>query len=254
MNPASRLPLAFQGELHDIYLVNFTVDPQDLLNRFGPLPKPFKPRLRNGRALISMVDVHLRNMRVQSKWLPFRFHYQHVAFRLLLEDGSWTDDHDRNGIFFLKSFTNRPLIATGGNWLTNFNFQTARIDNYPGGMRLHDGSHFIAYNVDGPLPPNDPTAASTATVGRIDRAYAIEKDQIWETRILRERWPLQSMHCNHFSTDFFQDARLESVHKVAVPIAYTWLPPRLVAAIHTPAPATAAPKGVSLSGTSATPA
>lgn len=232
----SRLPLAFQGELHDIHLVNFSVDPLDLLARFGPLPKPLKPRLVNGRALISMVDVQLRNMRSTSRWIPFRFHYQHVAFRLLVEDDSFTDSPEHNGIYFLQSFTNRPMIETGGNLLTHFNFQTAQIQNFASGLRLNTGDKFIAYDIDGPLDKADQPAALTDTIARIDRAYAVESNEVWETRILREAWPLQAMHCNHFATNFFATARLEAVHKVVTPIDYIWLSPRKVTVAGTPEP------------------
>lgn len=234
----SRLPFAFQGELHDIHLVNFSVDPLDLLARFGPLPKPLKPRLVNGRALISMVDVQLRNMRATSRWIPFRFHYQHVAFRLLVEDSGYTDDPARNGIYFLKSFTNRPMIETGGNLLTHFNFQTAHIQNFASGLRLDTDDNFVAYDIDGPIDQAHLPTAITDTVARIDRAYAVESAALWETRILRDAWPLQAMHCNHFATNFFSSARLEAVHKVVSPIDYTWLAPRKIewAAAQTPLP------------------
>lgn len=231
MNPATRLPFAIRGELHDIHLINFSVDPLELLHRFGPLPKPLKPRLHEGRALISMVDVQLRKMRAATWWLPFRFSYQHVAFRLLVEDESFTDTPDRNGIFFLKSFTNRPMITAGGNRLTNFNFQTAHIDNFTSGMRLSTDENFIAYDIDGPLSETTHPTRITEVISRIDRAYAVEEAAIWETRILRDRWPLRPMHCNHFSTNFFNSARLEAVHKVPEPIPYTWLPPRKLARV-----------------------
>lgn len=224
----SRLPLAFRGELHDIHLVNFSVDPLDLLARFGPLPKPLRPRLVNGRALISMVDVHLRNMRATSRWIPFRFHYQHVAFRLLVEDSSFTDNPARNGIYFLKSFTNRPIIATGGNLLTHFNFQTALFENVAAGLRVDADDKFVTYAIDGPLDKAHQPTEITDTIARIDRAYAVESAEVWETRILREAWPLQAMHCNHFATNFFSSARLEAVYKVPMPIDYTWLAPRKV--------------------------
>lgn len=244
MTPATRLPFAFKGELHDIHLVNFSVDPLELLARFGPLPKPIVPRLHQGRALISMVDVHLRNMRAASRWLPFRFHYQHVAFRLLVEDQAYSESPEHNGIYFLKSFTDRSLITTGGNLLTHFNFQTAKIDNYASGMHLQTDEHQISYDIDGPLSASAQPSVLTDTVGRIDRAYAVEKDVLWETRILRDRWPLQAMHCNHFSTDFFKSARLEGVHKVVEPIHYTWMPPRKIAVVATHRVANAAPLGV----------
>ena len=239
-----KIPLEFKGDLTDIYLVNFSVLPEELEARFGPLPHPIQPKLFGGRAMISMVDVHLRNMRLSKGWLPFRFHYHHIAFRLLIQDQNWKGDAPCQGIYFLRSFTDRPLIAAGGQLLTHYQFQTAHIEDHPGGLRFSTDQGHLSYNVAGPVAPEAESKTLKALIGSIDRAYAAYEGQVWETKIMREQWPLKAMHCNQFETNFFASARLEGVFKVTEPISYTWLPARPVGQIEQTAQA--APQNVSL--------
>lgn len=55
-----RIPIHYKGELHDVRLINFTVDMDEIK---GKVPSHIKPRDFKGRAMISMVDVKLKNMR-----------------------------------------------------------------------------------------------------------------------------------------------------------------------------------------------
>lgn len=222
MSYLKNLRLQFQGELHEIYLVNFSVDPRELE---GYIPKPIRPKLIDGRALISMVDVRLHNMRSTVPWFPFRFHYQHVAFRVLVEDGQWNQDGIDHGIFFLRSFTNKPLMVWAGNLLTNYNLEGAKLHNYPAGLHLETEDASLHYHVAGPMLVSDPkTQRLQNTIGAIDRAWAVESKELQKTQIVREKWPLQPMNCIRFKTDFFESARLEGVFRVPETIHYTWLP------------------------------
>src|SRR5688572_13724138 len=135
MKKLKNLRLQFKGELHEIHLVNFSVDAAELQYQ---IPAPIKPRIHQGRALISMVDVHLRNMRVGAcgklpilRFLPIQFHYQHIGFRVLVEDAAWNPEHEHKGIFFLSSFTDRAKMVWGGGLLTNYRLEKAELVNHP---------------------------------------------------------------------------------------------------------------------------
>ena len=218
--------LQFQGELHEIHLVNFSVDVEEVASR---LPAPLRPRVSAGRALISMVDVHLRNMRAQSAWLPFRFHYQHIGFRLLIEDAQWNAEHSHKGIFFLDSFTDRPFLAWAGNLVANFRLQPAQLLNYPSGLTVNCGDRHLHYHLAGPvLEENDRLTELKSKIGAIDRAWAVVGDELQKTQIVREKWPLQAMNYVRFETNFFESAKLEGVFRVPETIHYTWLPAETV--------------------------
>ena len=73
MNLLKRLPIHYKGELHDVRLVNFSVPIEEVVEL---VPANINVRNFNGRAMISMVDVKLKNMRPVA--FPFiRFKYRH---------------------------------------------------------------------------------------------------------------------------------------------------------------------------------
>jgi Uncharacterized conserved protein (COG2071) len=222
MSALKNMRLQFTGELHEIHLVNFSVDPAELRDL---IPAPLKLRLVHGRAMISMVDVHLRNMRATSKLFPFRFAYQHIGFRVLIEDARWNAEKSNKGIYFLRSFTERPFMAWAGNLLTNYRLENAELVDFPAGLEMQAGDQFLKYHLAGPdLTPDSKLLELQQTIGAIDRAWAVENHELQKTQIVREKWPLLPMKCTRFSTNFFETARLEGVFKVPEKILYTWLP------------------------------
>lgn len=79
MSLLKRLPIQYRGELHDVRLINFSVAIEEVLQK---VPANIKVKDFNGRAMVSMVDVKLKNMRPVP--FPFvRFNYRHVP------SGSW---------------------------------------------------------------------------------------------------------------------------------------------------------------------
>lgn len=218
--------MQFQGELHDIYLINFSVEAREVADR---IPEPIRPRLQQGRVLISMVDVNLRNMRAKSAWLPFTFNYQHIGFRVLVNDADWNTEHQDKGVYFLDSFTDRPYLIWAGNLLANFRLQQAKFTNYPAGLRLDCGDHFLEYDLCGPnLTPSANILELQTKIGAIDRSWAMEGNALHKTQIVREKWPLQPMNVNRFATNFFESARLEGAFRVTESIHYEWLPAETV--------------------------
>jgi hypothetical protein len=176
-----------------------------------------------------MVDVQLRNMRAMKMWLPFRFHYQHIGFRVLVEDAEWNPEHEHKGVFFLDSFTDKPAIARVERLFSNYKLQRARLINTAAGLRLEHGDRFLEYYLAGPVEaPNEKLEALQAQIGALDRAWAVDGDELKKTQIVREKWPLEPMNCFRFSTNFFETAKLEGVFRVPETIYYNWLSPETV--------------------------
>lgn len=226
--------LQFRGELHDIYLINFSVDAAEVAHR---VPSPIRPAIQNGRVLVSMVDVHLLNMQPDRPRLPLKFNYQHVAFRLLVEDADWNSDHRQHGVYFLDSFTDRPFLAWAGNLFSEFHYHVGHIVNYPEGLRLEAGDRFMEYQLTGPEQHLDePMKHLQSRIGAIDRAWAVVGDSLQKTQIVREHWPLQAMHCTQFATNFFETAQFQGAFRVPEVIHYQWLRPEVVSSLATEYP------------------
>ena len=123
MSLLKRIPIHYKGELHDVRLINFSVEMEEVLDKIPPM---IKIRNFGGRAMISMVDVKLKNMRPAGMPL-LHFNYRHLAFRLLIDDSR--NNHGVNkGIFFFRSFTDKPFIVFGGTLMTDYNLETAKIE------------------------------------------------------------------------------------------------------------------------------
>ncbi len=227
MSFLKNLRLQFSGDLHEIYLINFSVEAAELR---GLLPEPIRPSIKDGRAMISMVDVRLLNMRAKSKLIPFKFHYQHIGFRVLVEDAQWNPENSNKGIYFLRSFTDNPTMTWAGNMFANYRLENAKLINSPSGLRLTSGDQFLEYHLTGPVfEPDHKSKQLKETIGAIDRAWAVEDHELQKTQIMREKWPLQAMNCLRFETNFFETARFEGAFRVTEMIHYTWLPAETVA-------------------------
>lgn len=216
------IPIKYLGELHDIVLVNFSVDPEEIRPY---LPAPLKLKTFRGRALFSMVNVKLKRMRMEK--LPgVKFAYQHIGFRLLLDDRAYHNHEEAKGIFFYKSFTDRPLMVLGGSLLTDYQLDGAELWNHKSDLDLRYKDKFLSYELDlsDTQPTVDPELRSV--VGAIDRAYTIRNKQAYKTQIVREKWPLEPVTCTKFHTNFFKSAKLEGVFRVPEVIYYQWMPPK----------------------------
>jgi hypothetical protein len=221
MNVLKRIPMHYKGELHDVRLINFSVDIDEVQPE---VPLNIKVRNFNGRAMISMVDVKLRNMRPVV--LPFiRFNYRHIAFRLLVEDRQYNNGSDK-GIFFFRSFTNKPLIVTGGRLLTDYNLEEAQIEETDNQVIISQDKNYVKYELDGVGDALNEDLKNI--IGPLDRAYSVLGNTIRVTLIQREKWPLQQIRCTGFENTFFKSAKLEGAFRVLETIYYDWLPPKAI--------------------------
>ncbi len=210
--------MKFSGELHEVKLINFSIDKEELK---GHLPKQLKVVDYAGRALISMVDVHLKKMEMH-RFLP-SFAYRHVAFRLLIDDGEYSKLGPK-GIYFLQSFSSNPLMVLGGNWVANYNLTLAKIEQNNNVFALRQSGKFLNYTFDPYVAAAQNENLYTA-VKRIDRAYSFAEDAVSITQITRREWPIEVLSVKDFSTNFFASAKLEGAFSVQKTIPYIWEQP-----------------------------
>jgi uncharacterized protein YqjF (DUF2071 family) len=222
MDLLKRIPVHYKGELHDVRLINFSVALEEVKDK---IPSPIKVRNFNGRAMISMVDVKLTKMRPVFMPSFLHFNYRHIAFRLLVDDSKYNEGVNK-GIFFFKSFTDKPLIIAGGKLLTDYNLELAHIKENENEVLISQGQKFIKYHVsESSVVANDELKK---TIGALDRAYSILGNTLRVTQIQREKWPIQPINCTGFESTFFKTARLEGAFKVFETIYYDWLPPKAI--------------------------
>jgi hypothetical protein len=220
MNFLKKLPITFTGELHKIRLINFSVSESEV--------EPFVPVgleavLIEGKAVISMVNVQLRNMKMKTSMSPFKFNYRHVGFRLLVKDA---DGAINRSIFFIRSFTDKPLMTFGGRILTDYRLENAKFSESDDDFTMTQGNKFLSYSVDKNEPPDNHELKKIIQV--LDRAYSICEGKIRVVQIQREKWPLESIRVKNFQTNFFESAKLLGGFMVNEVIHYTWLPPQFL--------------------------
>ena len=222
MNLLKRIPIHYKGELHDVRLINFSVDLDEIKDN---VPAKIKVRNFNNRAMISMVDVKLKHM--HPTFLPslLHFNYRHIAFRLLVDDNIYNSGVPK-GIFFYKAFTNRPIIVAGGKLLTDYRLSLANIEEKNNEVMISQDKDHVRYCIDNKIC--DANAALKETVGALDRAYSILGDTVRVTEIQREKWPIQQVNCTGFENTFFETAKLEGAFRVFEVIYYDWLPPKSI--------------------------
>jgi hypothetical protein len=223
MDFLKKIPVKYMGELHEIKLVNFSVEKEEIEPM---LPKGIKLREINGRAMISMVNVMLKNMHPSFVHESINFSYRHIAFRLLVEDAGLNEGQNK-GIYFLRSFTDKPLIVLGGQWFTDYNLENAYINSVENMLELRQGDKFITYALDD-LPPAAKNEELRNVIGSLDRAYSVLGEDLRMVQIQREKWPIEWVECYHFQTNFFKTARFEGAFKVNEVIRYQWMPPKKV--------------------------
>jgi uncharacterized protein YqjF (DUF2071 family) len=225
------VPISYKGELNEVKLIQFTLDPQEAQEN---LPLQFKPLIRNGRALVSLVDVHLTRMRPAVIQYKIGLSYRHIAFRFLIDDRSFTEDGKGHGIYFVKSFTNSAYVTYPAHLLTYYRLGVAQIQEEGAAITVQQGDSKIEYTIG----TAEPTLAGTAfenwhnareIIGVVDRAYAVNKHgQVVVTQIVRPEWPIVPIDISKFQTNFFSTAQLECGFEVKSLIPYTWLAPRIV--------------------------
>ncbi|MGD1848482.1 MAG: DUF2071 domain-containing protein [Salibacteraceae bacterium] len=218
------LPFSYRGTLNQVKLVAFSVDRDEIVPR---LPDPLRMLPWRNRAIITLVNVKLTEMRPAGFPRKLGINYQHLAFRLSVDDSHLFGGKSK-GIFFLDSFTNQPWIKMSGNMASSYRFNLARIkdDDYLCELRAEDRFFHYAYS---DAQPQRPDKALFRMVKRLDRAYAENLGRVYCTQIMRKEWPIQWKKLYHLETNFFETARPEGMFTVQKPIAYLWKAPVKIA-------------------------
>jgi len=223
MNFLKHLPISFRGELHNIQLINFSVDADEVS---AIVPKEIQVRLINGRAMISMVNVELEKMHPTFLPLWLQFNYRHVAFRLLADDSKLNDGKCK-GIFFFRSFTDKPMIVFGGKMISDYNLEQVSFHIEDNSFSMKKKESFLSYEINENLLPPE-IQELKETIGAIDRAYSVLNGKLRMIQIQREKWPIEPVYCSKFETNFFKTAKFEGAFTVSETIFYHWLPPQFI--------------------------
>lgn len=220
MELLKNIPVNYTGQLHEVRLINFSIEKEEILDK---VPQPLKVWDYKGRALISLVNVQLKDMKMSIA--PVKFDYRHVAFRLLLDDSQY--NVKPTGIYFLRSFTDSPLMVVGGKLMTDFNLSLASIHDEGNSFELKQDGHFLHYAFSH-RPPAQFNNELRERVAVVDRAYLANKGVVKMLQISREEWPLEWVDCYHFQTNFFETAQLEGAFRVPRVIDYVWNAPKII--------------------------
>ena len=217
MKALMKLPIEYAGKLHNVRLLNFSVDPDEVMVH---LPEGIVPNLYRKRVLFSMVSVQLKNMRPTATGDLFAFSYRHVAFRMLMEDDHLTHEGNR-GIYFYRSFTDNPLVYRGGNLLTTFQFEKASIRDIGYLFELTSGDRYVKYALDETREAEGDYRLKQR-VAALDRAYAPIGKDLYCLQVHRDQWPIEWVDCYRFETNFFESARFEGAFQIRQQIDYRW--------------------------------
>jgi hypothetical protein len=146
-----------RGHIAQCWLFTFRADPARVADR---LPAPLTLVEHGGSAYFNVVVSRLTHMRPAPLpgWVGLG--YWHVAYRLYARYG------DVEGLYFLRSDADSPLMVAAGNLLTDFRFHRADVGiaTGPAGTELRSfapGARLrIALPDDPPsLPPDSPFAS-----------------------------------------------------------------------------------------------
>lgn len=222
------LPLTFHGELSDIRLVQFSLDPKEARLH---LPPQLSPLIIRSRALVSLVDVSLKRMRPSFVPPLLGVAYRHIAFRMLIDDSCFSRGRERYGIFFVRSFAQSRFITLSAALLTHYRLCVADISDFGESVQVQGVLDYSLWRLEPALRGDVFRGWEEAReiVGAVDRAYAVDgKGRVLLTQILRPEWPIEPADLESFSTSFFSSARPECGFRIERSVPYTWLPPLVV--------------------------
>ncbi|HEY9868364.1 MAG TPA: DUF2071 domain-containing protein [Candidatus Obscuribacterales bacterium] len=200
------------------------------------LPPQLEPVVHGDWSFWNVVVCQVRNMRPKLSPLPIGFTYWHVAYRLYVRCRVHADEVIE-GLYFLRSDCDSPLIAVAGNVVTDFNFHCGRVSVFCDNGHVHitvtapgaDAYARINENKGPVLPAQSPFGSldeasrflkykpngiSIDSAGRANVVHIVRDEQSWKSRLVcveESRWS--------FFDD--KDAALEICYAVE-PVFYQW--------------------------------
>lgn len=219
------LPISFTGNLHHVKLISLSVDAEEVLEN---LPTGIEPHISDGRVHFSLVSVELKSMKANVFPVPFGYH--HVALRLRINDAQYNRSGQNQGIFFYKSFTNNPIMISGGKLLTNYNLEKATFTSTELEMEAESESGFLKFGIDTEnSASSDPKLFDD--IQQLDRAYFTTENKLYRTVITRKEWPIKWAECFAFETNLFESVRVDGAFYIDHTIPYKWNKPAFVTQI-----------------------
>jgi hypothetical protein len=200
------------------------------------LPAELEPVTFGGRAFWSVVVCRASRMRPKGIPAFLGISYWHVAYRLyarFIPAGGKALE----GLYFLRSDCDSPLIATVGNWLTEFRFHTAEVRHLEQEEKVllevsrtdAPGCAVLKRNVSPRLPRDSafasleeaavrlkysPAGFSVTQPGYVDVLSISRDETAWQSRVVL----VESADWQYMQN---RPARLEICTEVA-PIEYQW--------------------------------
>jgi hypothetical protein len=229
-----RNPLTMAGLLQRCWLFPYQTPEAEAR---ALLPPELEPVTREGCAFWNVVICRIHRMRPRLVPAFLGVSYWHVAYRLYVRC------HPRagppiEGLYFLRSDCDSPLMTGAGNLLTDYHFHTARVEvaeEPPARLRIAVSSPDApaAVVLDRSSPPGLPAHSA---FGTLEEAAAFLKYQPFGISIARPgevnvvairrdeaAWQSRLVHVESAEWQFLQGqtARAEICYEVA-PITYQW--------------------------------
>ncbi|AKF85192.1 Uncharacterized protein YqjF, DUF2071 family [Myxococcus fulvus] len=220
------LPITLAGKLHDIEIVHFTVDLEEMKQH---IPSQLKVRSVGGKSVVSLVNVTPHRMGPQFLPPVMRPTYQAFLFRTLLEDAEYNEEKKDKGLYFTAVRSPSFMARTGLKLFTDIVIESCVTTRTGNRVDLRTGDRFVRYELDDHAPVTvDPEIEDIANT--LDRAYTVNEDGVVRRVVIeRYRWPLKQVACKDFATNFFKSAEPRACYKVTEIIDYIWKPFEVIA-------------------------
>lgn len=219
------------GRLEECYLLAYRADPADAARL---LPRGLAPMVHEGSAFWNVVLSKVDRMRPIGTPRALGMSYVHVAYRIYVRARA-EDGRALEGLHFVRSDVDRPLMALGGNVMTDFRFHASDVswgteaDGLTLDVRTKDGegdAHVeldLRPALDAPRPPAYlkymPLGLSTNKAGTRARLAEVSRD---ETRWREDPVRVRRADLALFGRMGQKGVSLVAATKVA-PLDYRWV-------------------------------
>jgi len=226
-------PLTMLGTIARCWLFVYQTPANDVRHL---LPARLEPVQHRDCAFWNIVVCKVQNMRPKLLPLPIGVTYWHVAYRLYVNFQTLSGDTSE-GLYFVRSDCDNPLMAAAGNVLTDFNFHTASISVSENSLSTEIkigapfGDAYARINVT--EPPALPTDSAFDTLEEAEQFLKYKPNGIAVdssgcanvVHIVRDElaWKSKLISVEEASWAFFEDknVRPEICYQVE-PIRYQW--------------------------------
>ncbi len=204
----------------------------------GYLPKALEPVTRGGHAFWNVVVSHIHRMRPKGCPAFIGVDYWHVAYRLYVRCQPPGRPEPIEGLYFLRSDCDSPLMTLAGNALTDFRFHTSGIEVETRGESVQIQVASSEASARAALLPGQPPSLQPGSpFGSLEEAasflkyrpFGISVDEgrgeanVVEITRKERAWRSPLVHVAEAGWQFFagKQVALELCYEVE-PIAYQW--------------------------------